>query len=992
MASLDELITKLKEIFQTDRADLDFGIYRILNSRSEEINHYLGRTLPAQVKAALTDPAQEAAVYNHLLTFFARYYDEGDFISQRRYKGNTYAIPYNGEEVMLHWANKDQYYTKSGENFSDYRFTLSDGRRVHFKLVAADTAKDNQKALNPPRLFVLAEKQEAQYDDEGEEIRPALAPVETAADGQTLTIHFSYQPRPKGEKQDAYLSAAKKAIAEASGVQQDWAELFSRAPTEKQPDRTLLEKHLAAYTTKNSADYFIHKDLGGFLRRELDFYIKNEVMNLDNVQSAADFAPLERDLRLIQTLRQIAHKIIDFLAQLENFQKKLWLKKKFVAASHWLITLNHISAELLEQVAANEKQLTAWKNLFAFKQLPPLDIFSLVKTDPYLIVDTSLYPPEFQAALLTRLSEQDDFPGLDAATDGLLIHSDNFQALNLLQARYREQVKCIYIDPPYNTGSDGFIYKDSYQHSSWLSMTYDRLLLSKNLLNIHSIIFQHTDDIEQSNLKLLNNIVFNIDNFIGSIPRITKKAGKTTNNIAKNHDYILIYQKSSSSLFYQEDFTDKEYKHKDEYFEERGFYKLSQTLDYGSIQYSPSLDYEIELNGKTYRPGGVSQNEMEDRKTRNPKSDFCWRWSRILFNFGLEHGFIVLKNDRIYTKTYEKAKIKKSTTGYEIVIEDRLKSFSTIELINNDYSNDNSRKDINKLFGRKEFEYSKPSSLIRRILTLSCDKNDLILDYFAGSGTTAHAVINLNREDGGKRKYILVEQAEYFNTVLKPRVQKVIYSKEWKDGKPQADSDGNFHGVPQIVKVLKLESYEDTLNNLQLHKPDLLARTLNDQTAQDYLLHYMLDIESRDSLLSTDDFRKPFDYRLNIANDSAGVYTPQVIDLVETFNYLLGLRVGSMEDRRYDKGYVFVEGHLDGGRVLLLWRDCERWDYDGLQRLLEKKKIKPQESEFAEIYINGDHTLPTVWQDNDADGGSARTLKIRSIEAEFLRLMFAEAE
>ena len=154
-------------------------------------------------------------------------------------------------------------------------------------------------------------------------------------------------------------------------MQQDWAELFSRAPTEKQPDRTLLEKHLAAYTTKNSADYFIHKDLGGFLRRELDFYLKNEVMNLDNVQSAADFAPLERDLRLIQTLRRIAHDIIDFLAQLENFQKKLWLKKKFVAASHWLITLNHIPAELLEQVAANEKQLAAWKNLFAFKQLPP---------------------------------------------------------------------------------------------------------------------------------------------------------------------------------------------------------------------------------------------------------------------------------------------------------------------------------------------------------------------------------------------------------------------------------------------------------------------------------------------------------------------------------------------------------------------------------------------------------------------------------------------
>ena len=382
MASLDELVAKLKEIFQTDRADLDFGIYRILNSRSAEINHYLGKTLPAQVKAALTDPAQEAAVYNHLLTFFARYYDEGDFISQRRYKGNTYAIPYNGEEVMLHWANKDQYYTKSGENFSDYRFTLSDGRRVHFKLVAADTAKDNQKDNEKKRTFVLAQDQPAQYDEEtGECLSPAIEPISQSEDNKELVIRFEYRTSAieqtktgkdaDGEKDNSLNAQTVRSIFESELVKSKWEELAGKAPTDNRPERTLLRKHLDTYTTKNSADYFIHKDLGGFLRRELDFYIKNEVMNLDNVQSAADFAPLERDLRLIQTLRAIAHKIIDFLAQLENFQKKLWLKKKFVAASHWLITLNHIPAELLEQVATNEKQLTAWKNLFAFKQLPP---------------------------------------------------------------------------------------------------------------------------------------------------------------------------------------------------------------------------------------------------------------------------------------------------------------------------------------------------------------------------------------------------------------------------------------------------------------------------------------------------------------------------------------------------------------------------------------------------------------------------------------------
>ena len=315
----------------------------------------------------------------------------------------------------------------------------------------------------------------------------------------------------------------------------------------------------------------------------------------------------------------------------------------------------------------------------------------------------------------------------------------------------------------------------------------------------------------------------------------------------------------------------------------------------------------------------------------------------------------------------------------------------------------------NALGTTSPFPFPKPTKLLGFFNKLIMGKTDLILDYFAGSGTTAHAVINLNREDSGKRKYILVEQAEYFNTVLKPRVQKVIYSKEWKDGKPQADGDGNFHGVPQIVKVLKLESYEDTLNNLQLNRvkePKLFedgkptSAALNKTVVQDYLLHYMLDIESRDSLLSSDNFRNPFDYRLNIATDSAGVYTPQPIDLVETFNYLLGLQVEFVEDYRYDKGYVFVEGVIGINKIRIVWRDCEIWNNEQLNELLYNKKkntkskleINPQENEYYAFYINGDHNEPTIFQDDDADGGSARTLKIRSIEAEFLRLMFAEAE
>ena len=376
MSKHDDLVKKLKEIFQIDRPELDFGVYRILNARVVEINDYLENRLKAKVVQSLAasgaankegvqkelkekeaqyladgiDPEtvpkvrelrqkladygagtseHENAVFTHLLTFFSRYYDSGDFISQRRYKGDTYAIPYAGEEVVLHWANKDQYYTKSGENFSNYAFKLDDGRSVRFRLVTADTAKDNRKDNDKERRFVLIEAATRTLtDDEGEEYEQQLAPV--AEENGELVLRFEYKAMPKGTKQDALVVDATNQVLANPIVKARWLDLNNREPTEKNPQRTLLEKCLTSYTAKNSADYFIHKDLGGFLRRELDFYIKNEVMHLDDVQHAETFADIEKNLRLIQTLRAIALDLITFLAQLEEFQLKLWLKKKFV--------------------------------------------------------------------------------------------------------------------------------------------------------------------------------------------------------------------------------------------------------------------------------------------------------------------------------------------------------------------------------------------------------------------------------------------------------------------------------------------------------------------------------------------------------------------------------------------------------------------------------------------------------------------------------------
>lgn len=450
MSKYDDLVTKLREIFQIDRPELDFGVYRILNARADEINHYLStrlkervaealasgaaanveaqqreleeaiksaqslgadpdalpkvRDLKAAIAAASTGASEhEDAVFSHLLAFFSRYYDKGDFISQRRYKGDTYAIPYSGEEVVLHWANSDQYYTKSGEAFSNYAFKLEDDRKVQFRLVAADTAKDNRKDNDKERRFALAEARTVtRIDEDGEEYEDDIVPI--AEEDGDLVIRFEYRVFPPKTKQEDLVDQAVAAVLDHEAVKARWSAVAVRAPTDKNPQRTLLEKHLTTYTQKNTADYFIHKDLGGFLQRELDFYAKNEVMNLDDLQNALAFSAIEKNLRMVQCLRAIALDLIDFVASIENFQKKLWLKKKFVVAAHYCLTLDRVPRDLYPRIAANPSQWQQWHELGMRKSAKPGTIEDL-NTDPFLMVDTALFDSEFRADLLKGISD-----------------------------------------------------------------------------------------------------------------------------------------------------------------------------------------------------------------------------------------------------------------------------------------------------------------------------------------------------------------------------------------------------------------------------------------------------------------------------------------------------------------------------------------------------------------------------------------------------------
>jgi adenine-specific DNA-methyltransferase len=1011
--NLERLKRLLAELFQLDQAELDFGIYRIMNAKRAEVTRFLNNDLLPQVRKVLSDyeqesrlalqeeldkakeqarslgfedPAQapkvkelqarynaafdveaaESEVFSHLYNFFRRYYQEGDFISLRRYKEGVYAIPYEGEEVKLYWANHDQYYIKTSEYLRNYTFKLPSGKRVHFKLVEADTEKDNNRpASGNERRFILSQEQPL-AEENGE-----------------LVIRFEYRPHPDKAKQaDLNAAAVNRILKQITGFA-DWRyELASLRPTEKNPNRTLLEKHLAEYTARNTFDYFIHKDLDGFLRRELDFYIKNEVMYLDDIES--ETAPrVEQYLSKIKAIRRIAHKIIDFLAQIENFQKKLWLKKKFVVETQYCVTLDRVPEELYPEIAANEAQREEWIRLFAIDEITgdlttpgyskPLTV-EFLKANPHLVLDTRHFSEDFKRRLLAS------FDDLDEQCDGLVIHSENFQALYLLMERYKEQVKCIYIDPPYNTGDDGFAYKDQYRHSSWITMLTNRFSIALPLLRPQGVAFVSIDDNEFKHLWYVLGDVLGVQNYLGSMVWKRRSASALSSQpLSLDHEYVLVYGRDARlSVLHGLSTSEDDYP----YTDESGRHYASTDLTVGMTkEQRPNQFYPIRnpRTGKVFLP--------------NPNR--VWRFFPETMQQVIAQDLVIWPDEaegnleRPRYKTYfdpESMRAKPCSSWIETAnTNDR-----EIQGDETDYGlailqsgmNSEGGRIVDRIFGERTFAYPKPLSLLRSLVRAATRDLDTVCDFFAGSGTTAHAVISLNQEDGGRRKYILVEMGEYLDTVLVPRIKKVVYSKDWKDGKP-VSREGSSH----MFKVLRLESYEDTLNNLELRRTGAQQRLLEEHAAfrEDYLLRYMLDVESRGSgsFLNLDRFEDPFSYTLDIATGTAGETKPTVVDLVETFNYLIGLRVKTIDDVR---GVRFVTGtNPQGERVLILWRNVKEVDNDKLDDWFKKQGYNTRDQEYDVIYVNGDNNLENIKKPD-------QTWKVRLIEEEFLRRMFDVAD
>lgn len=1045
--------TLLRQLFQFDCADLDFGIYRIMNHKRDVLEKWISETLPARVEAELRTGAlradsttadrleelktqlianfgadaldgdghlapafhgtplgkqyqelnqaarhaiaggdQRAIIFNHLYQFFSHYYDSGDFMSLRRYSSRQkYAIPYNGEEVHLHWANADQYYIKTSEYFTDYRWKapapMGKGEfSVLFKLRNAEQESGNNKA-NAKRYFCFP-TDELEFDEASRTlVLPVAYRALTSQEGKEFTGNGDKPQQMLNERAlsgvlaHALLRAQPDLKAAITAPARNASGQEMTDPQTKEPIPLLL-KHLRTYARRNNSDFFIHKDLDAFLTRELDFYLKNEVLSLDTLLAGGP-RPAEGWFQLLHVIKTLGKDIITFLAQLENFQKTLFEKRKFVTDCHWCFTLDRVAADLLPEIAANPAQWAQWEDLHTLSAIEPKTkswakgkdpdkAIAWLKTMPYLMVDTSLFKDsDFQDRLLATI------PNIDEQMDGLLVHSENFQAIRFLSSSYSQRVDAFYLDPPYNTPFSEIPYKNDFKHSCWISMMQQSLAASVALNSKTCNYVVAIDENESRNLSYLLSQTF-ADKKLVPVSVIHNPGGIQGKNLSPSNDFALfVYDDNEKCIGpeIREDADTEPLRDWGDGVSERETAKncffpiLCQGLEIVGFGAVPDDSFHP-ASANVVREDGIVEVWPIDGNGIERK----WRFAR--------NSIRKIEEELFAARTKGVINIKRSKTFFR---------FKTVWFDAKYNANTYGSKLLGDIIPGNPFKFPKSISTVydsvKAITYYSKPERPIVIDFFGGSGTTAHAIVEMAREGDRVLQYVLVEMGDYFDAVLTKRIKKIVFSRKWKKGEPvPLDDDGlfaenKFEGVSHTFKVIRLESYDDTLANIDFtHEAE--GELFTRQVGEEYLLRYALDFETQGSAtrLKPEALTSPFDYRLNLFDGTEIRSKP--VDLPETFHYLIGLKVESRRwiERKIGKSkahrYLHVTGTAngDGKRVAVVWRTVpDNW----------KEADYQAEKEWAE--------QTGLFKDADRGwyNGPGTFLGAHPLDAEFRRLLFA---
>lgn len=798
-------------------------------------------------------------LFDKLYQFFSLYFTQNGciYFNHTPFHNQIYDKVYNGKDVALFWKTNMLYYVKSDKLW----------RSLPIKYAGYDFYIDatglEQKATNTKNGLV--------YTFQDVTKTPENKPQ----------INFVAKLSSNGNK------------TKADDIRKELAKHSINLSDEE------ITKVFAIFEKQNEVDYFINKDAKAFLSEQFKLWIYQYFWN-----GSDDWSEVR--VQQLTILKNIANKVINFIGQFEDELVKIWNKPKFVRNSNYVVTLDKLIAKglditILTNHANIDKQIQEWKDLgivqdeFNINEITQTqDMFADSKYK-YLPFDTKHFDQEVKYAILAL------FDNLDDECDGLLIKSDNYQALNTLKAKYNNKVKCIYIDPPYNTGNDGFIYTDGYNHATWLTMMENRLIEARDKLADDGVIFISIDDKEQANLKLLCDKVFGVENFIAQIMIVVNPGGRDYNQIAVTHEYLLVYSASDNI-----ELNEIEKKVEFNLTDNNGGFELRDLRNRNPKFHSgnrPNLFYPIYINPNlldSYGNAAISLEKTDEyyievKPYNSIGSESVWRWGTNKISKNIVLGLPNISN----------VVAKNKTDGGWIVSEKSRKSTTKVKSIWNETEmrTEEGTRLIRHFFGSSIFDHPKPCELLKKVIEIGATEEGCILDFFAGSGTTGHAVINLNREDGGQRKYTLVEMGSHFDNIVLPRIKKVIYTDNWKDGKAQ---DNN--GISQLVKYYELEQYEETLAKCQYKDHEVF----DEQNPYSSYV-FMADEKLLTSVVS-------------IANKQAKVDLTKLypdIDIAETLSNLLGKKIA----KQSKDSVTFTDGEtidltnldLDTIKPLLWW-------------------------------------------------------------------------
>lgn len=771
-------LSALEELFVGAEVDGESGFVNLMRLKFTYFQSVRARLLERIDTRAEKGTLFREELFDKLYTFFNRYFCESGSIYFRHLPAfsKTYENIYKeSDDVSLTWKTQMLYYVKSDVLVHSMPIEVVSTQSPHITRYFHFDASELKHSKNN-------EKKEFVYRFQ-----------KIVSENNNRTVHFSVLLSANGSKTkfDAIVRDVRTA---QNGF------VLSRED---------LDNAIRIFERQTEVDYFINKDSKKFLREQFNLWMYQYLYGEETLFSADRVSQLK-------AIQDTAYDIIAFIAQFEDELRRVWEKPKFARKANYVLTLDKLSRQLIEKIAAHKgfrDQASEWSGLGLTEGELTAD--SLMANDKLPIdnglSDEFLYLPldtvHFDDLKYEILEELGD---LDSAIDGELVCSDNWQALNTLRKRYAGKIDCIHIDPPYNTKTSGFLYKNEYRHSSWLTMMENRIRFTQELLKQDGSFLCHIDEHEYERLHLL----LEATDLLNAGTVVWDKRNPVTGGkgIATQHEYVIWRSNSESyissdsenrqlilkkakelvsehggvneelrSIFSNwvashSDFSggDKAYR----YIDDEGRVYCSVSLRAPEPRIDPRFYLPL-LHPETKKPCAVPPNGF----SRTPET----------LQSMIASGEILFGADET-TQPRQKRILKKGARTLVSSVIQNAKS---------------GKADLDRL--GLNFPYCHPVGLYSDLIGPAANSiSGVILDYFAGSGTTGHAVININRSDCGNRKYLLVEMGEYFYSVLVPRIKKVIYSGEWRKGKP-VSALGSSHAF----KYCRLEQYEESLKNMR---------------------------------------------------------------------------------------------------------------------------------------------------------------------------------